>query len=99
MFEDKHLLEVFGNYLIADYESEHGATMEVSNILIAYNKNSTQNEVIDCKYIPFIFLKAIEDKLGKLRENLCEKNSKVNIKKTLFYQGLNPGNATLFLMG
>ncbi len=73
LLEDKHLLEIIGAYLTADYESEHGAAMEVSNVLIAYNKNSSKNEVIDCKYIPFIFLKAIEDKLGKLREKLLRK--------------------------
>ena len=55
------------------YESEHGAAMEVSNVLIAYNKNSSKNEVIDCNYLPYIFLKAIEDKLGKLREKLLRK--------------------------
>ena len=73
LLEDEHLLEIIGAYLTADYESEHGAAMEVSNVLIAYNKNSAKNEVIDCKYIPFIFLKAIEDKLGKLRENRLRK--------------------------
>ena len=73
LFEDNHLLEIIGTYLTADYESEHGAAMETSNILIAYNKSSSKNEVIDCKYIPFIFLKAIEDKLGKLREKLMRK--------------------------
>ncbi len=73
LFEDKHLLEIIGTYLTADYESEHGAAMEVSNILIAYNKSSAKNEVIDCNYLPFIFLKAIEDKLGKLREKLLRK--------------------------
>ncbi len=73
LFEDNHLLEIIGTYLTADYESEHGAAMEVSNILIAYNKNSAENEVIDCNYLPFIFLKAIEDKLGKLREKLMRK--------------------------
>ena len=73
LFEDKHLLEIIGTYLTADYESEHGAAMEVSNILIAYNKSSAKNEVIDCKYLPFIFLKAIEDKLGKLIEKVMHK--------------------------
>lgn len=73
LFEDNHLLEIIGAYLTADYESEHGAAMEVSNVLIAYNKNSSKNEVIDCNYLPFIFLKAIEDKLGKLREKLLHK--------------------------
>ena len=73
LFEDNHLLEIIGAYLTADYESEHGAAMEVSNILIAYNKSSSKNEVIDCNYLPFIFLKAIEDKLGKLREKLLHK--------------------------
>ena len=73
LFEDKHLLEIIGTYLTADYESEHGAAMEVSNVLIAYNKKSSKNEAIDYQYIPFIFLKAIEDKLGKLREKLLRK--------------------------
>ena len=73
LFEDNHLLEIIGDYLTADYESEHGTTMEVSNVLIAYSKNSTKNEAIDCQYIPFVFLKAIEDKLGKLREKLLRK--------------------------
>lgn len=73
LFEDNHLLEIIGAYLTADYESEHGAAMEVSNVLIAYNKSSSKNEVIDCNYLPFIFLKAIEDKLGKLREKLLHK--------------------------
>ena len=73
LFEDNHLLEIIGAYLTADYESEHGAAMEVSNILIAYNKSSSKNEVIDCNYLPFIFLKAIEDKLGKLRKKLLRK--------------------------
>ena len=73
LFEDNHLLEIIGAYLTADYESEHGAAMEASNILIVYNKSSSKNEVIDCNYLPFIFLKAIEDKLGKLREKLLHK--------------------------
>lgn len=72
---DKHLLEIIGAYLTADYESEHGAAMEVSKVLIAYNKNSNKNEAIDCEYLPFVFLKAIEDKLGKIREKMLQTKS------------------------
>ena len=70
LFSDKHLLEIIGSYLTANYESEHGAAAEASNVLIAHNKRSDKNEVISCDYLPFIFLRAIEDKLGKMRERI-----------------------------
>ena len=70
LLSDNHLMEIIGSYLTADYESEHGAAAEVSNVLIAHNKHSDKNEVTSCDYPPFIFLRAIEDKLGKMRERL-----------------------------
>ena len=70
LLSDKDLLEIIGSYLTADYESEHGAAAEASNVLIAHNKHSNKNEVISCDYLPFIFLRAVEDKLGKIRERM-----------------------------
>lgn len=68
VLNNKHLLEIIGAYLTADYESEHGGAMETSDIILAYNKHSEKNEVIDCRYLPFIYLRAIETELSKMRK-------------------------------
>ena len=74
LLSNKHLLEIIGTYLTADYESEHGGAMETSDIILAYNKHSNKNEVINCRYLPFIYLRAIETELSKMRKSRGEKN-------------------------
>lgn len=74
ILKNKHLLEIIGTYLTADYESEHGGAMETSDIILAYNKHSNKNEVINCRYLPFIYLRAIETELSKMRKSRGEKN-------------------------
>lgn len=75
ILKNKHLLEILGTYLTADYESEHGGAMEVSDKILAYNKHSAKNEVINCRYLHFIYLRAIEMELSKIRKKLRGENN------------------------